>query len=397
MRNMYGKFAVYFAYGASRKDVVFSAVVSTLIVILWFSPTGFEDRLPRGSLKLEGRVVEVDDSLVTNHGLIRVGGQVLEVELLEGPLRGKVVRAHNNFLGKLELDKVFRPGDRALMNVSLEGDRVVWANAADYYRLRAEWVLLGMFVLFLVLYGGFTGCQAVLSFIFTGLCMWKVLIPMLLRGHNPVVVTFCITVVLTAVIIFLVAGVNRKGLVAFLGAVIGLGATCVLALAFSGPLRVNGAVRPFSETLLFSGFDHLNLTQIFLAGIFLAASGAVMDLAIDISSAMREVVTHNPGVSRYALLKSGIMVGRAVIGSMTTTLVLAYSGGYLTMLMLFMGQGVPNANILNLSYVSAEILHTLAGSFGLVLVAPLTAVIGSLLYVRGDAGGRRVEDMEGVS
>ncbi|MCC8115860.1 MAG: YibE/F family protein [Planctomycetes bacterium] len=239
-----------------------------------------------------------------------------------------------------------------------------------------------MFVLFLVIYGGFTGCQAVLSFIFTGLCMWKLLIPLLLRGYEPLAVTFMITVVLTSAIIFLVAGVNRKGLVAFLGAVIGLGLTCGLALAFAGPLKVNGAVRPFSETLLFSGFDFLNLTRIFLAGIFLASSGAVMDLAIDISSAMREVVVHNPLVTRRALLMSGFKVGRAVIGSMTTTLVLAYSGGYLTMLMLFMGQGVPNPNILNLSYVSAEILHTLAGSFGLVLVAPITAIIGSLLYVR---------------
>ncbi len=375
-------FMKYFANDASRRDVVFSLVVILLCVVLYFLPTGFEDRLPRNNLKMEGRIVSVDNSQSTNHGLIRVGGQFLEVELLEEPFKGKVVSAHNNFLSKLELDKVFEPGDHALMNIAVQNGEITWANAADHYRLRAEWVLLGLFVVFLVIYGGFTGCQAVLSFIFTGLCMWKLLIPLLLRGYEPLAVTFGITVVLTSAIIFLVAGVNRKGLVAFLGAVIGLALTCGLALAFAGPLKVNGAVRPFSETLLFSGFDYLNLTRIFLAGIFLASSGAVMDLAIDISSAMREVVVHNPLVTRRALLTSGFKVGRAVIGSMTTTLVLAYSGGYLTMLMLFMGQGVPNPNILNLSYVSAEILHTLAGSFGLVLVAPITAIIGSLLYVR---------------
>jgi uncharacterized membrane protein len=317
---------------------------------------------------------------MVNHGLVRVGGQILTVELLEGLFKGETVTAHNNFLGKLELDKEFIPGDRALMDVSVEAGKIVWANAADHYRLLAEWALLGMFVLFLVLYGGFTGCQAVLSFAFTGLCIWKILVPSLLKGHDPIAVTFVITTILTAVIIFLVAGINKKGLVAFLGAVIGLAVTCILALTFAEPLKVNGAVRPFSETLLFAGFGSLNLTRIFLAGIFLSSSGAVMDLAIDISSAMREVVAHNPGVTRLGLLKSGIMVGRAVIGSMTTTLVLAYSGGYLTMLMLFMGQGVPTPNILNITYVSSEILHTLAGSFGLVLVAPLTALIGSVLY-----------------
>lgn len=373
--------AGFFLYGASRKDAVFSAVIIVLCLILWFMPNGFEDRLPADSLKVEGRIASVDNSLMTNHGLVRVGGQILTVELLEGPFKGEIVTAHNNFLGKLELDKEFIPGDRALMDVSVEAGKIVWANAADHYRLRAEWVLLGMFVLFLVLYGGFTGCQAVLSFAFTGLCIWKVIVPSLLKGHDPIAVAFAVTTVLTAVIIFLVAGINKKGLVAFLGAVIGLAVTCVLALSFAEPLKVNGAVRPFSETLLFAGFGSLNLTRIFLAGIFLSASGAAMDLAIDISAAMREVVAHNPAVSRLGLLKSGLMVGRAVIGSMTTTLILAYSGGYLTMLMLFMGQGVPTPNILNITYVSSEILHTLAGSFGLVLVAPLTAAIGSLVYV----------------
>ncbi|MDR1518941.1 MAG: YibE/F family protein [Planctomycetota bacterium] len=389
MPGLSGRLLAYFAYGASRRDIAFSCVIIMLCGILWSLPTGFEDRLPKNSLKLEGRVVAADNSLMTNHGLIRVGGQVLEVELLEGPVKGKVVTAHNNFLGKLELDKVFRSGDHALMNVSMENGEVAWANAADFYRLRAEWILLALFAAFLMIYGGFTGCQAVLSFVFTVLCIWKLLVPFLLRGYNPIAVTFCITAALTFVIIFLVAGMGRKGLVAFLGAAIGLAATCGLALLFSGPLKVNGAVRPFSETLLFSGFDHLDLSRIFLAGIFLAASGAVMDLAIDISSAMYEVAAHNPVATRFDLLKSGIMVGRSVIGSMTTTLILAYSGGYLTMLMLFMGQGVPNPNILNLSYVSAEILHTLAGSFGLVLVAPLTALIGCFAYAGGGASGQR--------
>ena len=371
----------YFIFGATRKDVLFSVVIIIACLMFYYLPTGFEDRLPANSLKVEGKVIAVDNSLMTNHGLVRVGGQILEVEIVEGINGGKIVTAHNNLLSKLELDKVFDPGDRALMSISMEGNEIVWANAADHYRLRAECMLLGLFVLFLLLYGGFTGFQAVLSFIFTGLCLWKLLIPLLLRGHDPLTVALGITIVITSVIIFLVAGINRKGLVAFLSAAAGLAMTCLLALAFAGPLKLNGAVRPFSETLLFSGFDHLNLARIFLAGIFLASSGAVMDLAIDISSAMREVVKHNPAIGRFDLLKSGFIVGRAVIGSMTTTLVLAYSGGYLTMLMLFMGQGVPSPSILNLSYVSAEILHTLAGSFGLVMVAPLTAFIGSILYV----------------
>ncbi|MDN5334985.1 MAG: hypothetical protein PWR02_11 [Synergistales bacterium] len=107
-----------------------------------------------------------------------------------------------------------------------------------------------------------------------------------------------------------------------------------------------------------------------------------MDLAMDVSASMNELYLHRPGLDRRNGIRSGFQVGRAVIGTMATTLLLAYFGGYSTMLMVFIGQGTPLVNILNLNYVAAEILHTLVGSFGLVAVAPLTAVIGGFVYTR---------------
>ena len=349
--------------------------------VLYFLPTGFENRQPQGTEKVEGIVTLADNSMVMQHGLVRTGAQYVEVRLLEGRLEGETVRAQNHFIGKMELDKVFEVGDHALMNLAFEGERLTRAQATDHYRLRVEFVLLTVFGIFLILYGGFTGFQALLSFFFTGLMIWKVLIPSLLKGYEPIILTFFTVCLITGIILFLVAGLNKKGLVAFLGACAGLGVTSLLALYFAVPFKISGAVRPFSESLLFSGFMYLNLTRIFIAGIFLASSGAVMDLAMDLSSAMHEIVRHNPQISRKELFLSGIMIGRAVIGSMTTTLVLAYSGGFMAMLMFFMGQGISNPNILNMNYVAAEILHTLVGSFGLVLVAPLTTLIGTVLYL----------------
>jgi uncharacterized membrane protein len=245
-----------------------------------------------------------------------------------------------------------------------------------------EFVLLVIFSLFLLFYGGFFGFQAILSFFFTGLVLWKLMVPYMLKGVDPILLSFAIVCILSAVILFLVAGVNKKGLVALLGATTGLGVTALMTFYFTEPFHIGGAVRPFSETLLYSGFTHLNLTRIFIAGVVLSASGAVMDLAMDISAAMNEIVHHHPEISRWDLFLSGNSIGRSVIGTMTTTLLLAYSGGYLAMLMLFMGQRIPDANILNLNYVAAEILHTLVGSFGLVLVAPITTVMGALFYVK---------------
>ena len=133
---------------------------------------------------------------------------------------------------------------------------------------------------------------------------------------------------------------------------------------------------------LYAGFSHLNLSRVFMAGVFIASSGAVMDLAMDVAVSMREVVAENPEISRRELILCGIRVGRSVVGTMTTTLLLAYSGGYITLLMAFMAQGIPLDATFNFIYVAAEVLKTLVGSFGLVAVAPFTAIVGGALLVK---------------
>jgi uncharacterized membrane protein len=105
-----------------------------------------------------------------------------------------------------------------------------------------------------------------------------------------------------------------------------------------------------------------------------------MDLAMDVAASIEEVSLGMPGASRRRLLGAGLRVGRAVVGTMTTTLLFAYSGGYIALLMMFMAQGVPLGNLFNLIYVAAEVLNTLVGSFGLVTVAPFTALVGAFLF-----------------
>jgi uncharacterized membrane protein len=212
--------------------------------------------------------------------------------------------------------------------------------------------------------------------------LWKILIPYMLKGYDPVLLSLAVVATLTAVIIFLVAGLTRKGIVAFMGAFLGILTSCALALYFTGEFHIHGAVMPFAETLLYSGFSHLDLTKIYVAAVFLAASGAVMDLAMDVAASMDEVVKNQPEIGTLESIGAGLRVGRAVVGTMTTTLLFAYSGGYLTLLMAFMAQGVLLTNLFNFVYVAAEVLKTLVGSFGLVMVAPFTAVAGGLIYTR---------------
>jgi len=360
------------------------AVFLLLTVVLYFVPTGFENRLPKNSVRCRGRVIEVDNSEVLQQGIVKVGMQTVTLELLNGPYKGQEVESLNHLIGKMELDKIFAKGDLALVVLSLKNDEIYFANAQDHYRLHTEAVLLACFAVFLILFGGLTGIKALLSFVFAGMVIWKVMIPFFLKGIDPILVSLGIVIILTSSIIFLVGGISKRGLVAFIGSLLGIVVTMAMALLFSRGFHLHGAIKPFSETLLYAGYAHLNLTRIFLAGIFMASSGAVMDLAMDVASGLDELRMRKPDLSLLDAMRAGFGIGRPVVGTMTTTLLLAYSGGYMALLMVFMAQGVPLVNLLNLNYVAAEILHTLVGSFGLVTVAPFTAIVGAFIYTRGE-------------
>ncbi|WP_320169554.1 YibE/F family protein [Maridesulfovibrio sp.] len=365
-----------------NREFVLVVVFAVLTAVLFFIPSDFDRRVDDNAVRCKAEVTAVDNSEIHQFGIVKTGLQLVTMKMLDGQFAGKEFKGTNELLGQMDKDKIFSIGDKALAVLTLNADgKVIFVNPQDHYRIGLEVLLLGLFTVLLLIFGGWTGAKAMFSFLFTALVLWKLLLPGLLNGVDPVWMTMAIVTVLCAVIIFMVAGLNRKGLVAFLGSFMGVFTSCLLAIYFTGRLHLHGAVMPFAETLLYSGFAHLDLTKIYIAAVFLACSGAVMDLAMDVSACMDEVVMANPDISRMGILASGLRVGRAVVGTMTTTLLLAYSGGFITLLMAFMAQGVPLVNTFNFVYVSAEVLKTLVGSFGLVTVAPFTAVAGAVIYM----------------
>ncbi|SCY30422.1 Uncharacterized membrane protein [Alkaliphilus peptidifermentans DSM 18978] len=366
-------------------EYIFIIIIALLVILLFVIPTGFDNNAYPNSKRAEALVLEVDNSnIYSAGGVVLQGTQICKVKIMNGMFKGEEYRALNRFTGKIEFDKVFTENDRALVVIDYLDNDVQHVNMIDHYRINLELILFAAFVVLLVIYAGWTGIKAIVSFMLTVLMIWKVLIPSLLKGWNPIIVSLGIVVTLTICIITLVGGVNRKSLAAILGSFSGSLLTCILAIVFGRLFKIHGAILPFSESLLYSGYAHLNLTDIFIAGIFITSAGAVMDVAMDISASIHEIVLNNPKISTRDAIKSGFQIGKAVIGTMTTTLLLAYSGGYVALLMVFMAQGTPVINILNLKYVSAEILHTIVGSFGLVTVAPFTAILASILLTESN-------------
>lgn len=364
-----------------RNSVSLLAVI--LILILIVLPTGYEDAaVYEETDRVRAEVLATDESTVKTTGLIQSGEQYCRVKILEGRFKGETADAVNMLSGSLESDKIFEKGDVAQVVVSYNEDGILSVTMTDHFRMGAELLLAGMFVLLLVLFAGRTGLRAVYSFIITILSIWKIMVPAFLRGINPIWCGILITVFLTVLIIFLVYGWDRRTLAASSGALLGVLVTCVIGCIFTDLFKIHGAVMAYSETLLYAGYQDLNLTRIFMSGIFIGASGAMMDLAVDITSAVQEVIRKKPEIGWKEAAGSGMNVGRAAMGTMTTTLLLAYSGGYIALLMTFMAQGTPIDHIFNYKYVAAEILDTVVGSFGLVTVAPFTALTSAVLLTR---------------
>ena len=350
------------------------------ILIVW--PTGYEDAvIYQGTDRCRAEVLATDESTVISSGLIRSGEQDCTVRLLGGRFKGQETQAYNLLTGSLQTDKIYAVGDIAQVVISYQEDEILSVNMIDHYRLDKEVILLLIFSVVLIIFAKGIGLRSLLSFAITVLMIWKILVPGCLNGGNPIVIGLAIITVLTIVIISLVYGYDRRFLAASSGVMLGVITTCILGIIFTKLFKIHGAVMSNSESLLYSGYEYLNLTQIFMASIFIGASGAIMDIAVDITSAIYEVVEKKPDIDWKEAVMSGIHVGRAAMGTMSTTLLLAYSGGYLALLMVFMAQGTPIYNILNYKDVASEILHTIVGSFGLVAVAPFTALVSGILLV----------------
>ncbi|MDR1288596.1 MAG: YibE/F family protein [Treponema sp.] len=376
-----------FGFRESRRDVLFIAAAGILTLLMLVLPTGFEGAgqtqgaekvFPASRVKV--RITEVNNEKLKIIGPVRQGEQQLEAEILSGRFKGQIYSTSNNMMGKMELDKAFVRGDTAfaVLNFSEDGE-ISYVQIIDHYRTGKTVFLCAVFVLATVIIMGWMGVKIVITFVFSAAALIRVLYPMVLRGWDPILGSLVIVTFITALIMFLVGGLSRRALAGFLGAMGGVFLTALLAFVFTFWFKIHGAVRPFTETLLYTGFGHLNLAHLFIAGIFIAASGAMMDLAMDVAAAMDEIKKQYPAIGRAALMRSGFTVARQAAGTMSTTLLLAYSAEYTAMIMTFIAQGVPLENVINMVWVSSEVVHTLAGCFGLALVAPLTVLFGGII------------------
>ncbi|MDD3213638.1 MAG: YibE/F family protein, partial [Eubacteriales bacterium] len=363
-----------------RKSLIFSAVMIVVCVLLCLLPNTHSNEysaIPREKVHIDA----VDNSDLMPIGIVYSGVQNCTVTVLTGEYKGTTVTGSNYLNSALDKDKLYETGDTAyaLTQMGASGLKV---TLIDHYRAGTELMILAALAIALIAFGGLIGSGALISLAASAIIIWKLLIPLLLDGIDPIIAAFVTVLLLTALIDLLVAGFTRRCAVALLGSLAGTVTTFLLAMVFTHWLKLDGGDLPYVVPLLSQSAMRVDTRALFIGMMFIANSGALMDLSMDVSVACEEIQHHCPAISANALLKSGFTVGRGVLGTMATTLMLAYSGNYLSMLMYFMGQGTPVLDVINLKYVASQLLNTLVGSFGLVATAPLSALIASAIYTR---------------
>ncbi|MBF0202594.1 MAG: YibE/F family protein [Desulfamplus sp.] len=242
-----------------KSDILLVLFFIVLLLGILFMPTGFEKEGSRaGGVRCKARVVSVDNTNVQQLGIIKTGDQSLGIEIVSGPFQGNRYAASNPLMGHMEKDKLFREGDTAFVVLTLNEDgKVIFVNPMDHYRIDTEFLLMALFALLLLLFGGWVGFKALISFLFTGAVLWKILVPCLLKGFDPVIITMLVTTGLCAAITLLVAGFTKKGFTALAGACLGVATSGIMAIYFTEKLHIHGAVMPLAETLLcYRDHDH---------------------------------------------------------------------------------------------------------------------------------------------
>lgn len=309
------------------------------------------------------------------------GSQLLRLELTSGRYAGDTVTV-TNYLSAM-YNVYVQAGDSVSVRVDTSGKDIYQVSIYNYDR--TPWIIgmLAVFALVLVLIGGRQGLWALVGLIFTFVSIVFLLLPLSLKGWNTVALTVVLVGVTSTVCFYLLGGWQPKIIGAALGCVCGVTCAALLGALAIELLQVSAYQMDEAEALiLVRGDTGLKLNGLLLSGILIAAEGAVMDTSMTVASAMDELKTKRPDIGAKELFRSGMRIGRDATGTMANTLVLAFAGSSLNMMLLIYSYDVSFIQLMNTDFVAVELVRSVAGSLGIILTVPCVAGITAVLLAK---------------
>lgn len=307
----------------------------------------------------------------------RTGEQIVKLKLSTGEKAGEIIEANSS--SSYLFGAVCEPGMKVIVLVSTAGDTI----AASVYSYDRTFLLYGIVIVFLLtiwLLGGKKGFLAVVGLIFTFVCIIYLFLPMIYRGVSPCFAAILVVALTTIVTMYLIGGATRKTVSAIIGTIAGVGIAGIFAYICGELTQISGYNVSDIENLIYvQEKTGIKIGELLFAGILIAALGAVMDVAMSISSTIQEVHDKKPSLSRKELFWSGIHVGRDVMGTMSNTLVLAFTGGSINTLVFVYSYNYSHLQLMNRYDIGIEIIQGISASMGVILTVPLVAFVSAWL------------------
>lgn len=317
-------------------------------------------------------------SIVQDHeqaGDIYIGDQTVQLKLLTGDHAGETVQATSSSAYLYGVHCTV--GMKVIAIVSESGGELV-TSVYGYNRRPALYAIVGLFLLSILIIGGKRGLYAVIGLLFTFVSIIWFFLPALYRGWSPILAAIVVVILTTLVTMYLVGGFTAKATVAVIGTVLGVLAAGVLAWIFGKVTHVTGYNVSDIENLIYVQEETgIQVGELLFAGILIAALGAVMDVSMSISSTLQELYDQNPTMTARQLFRSGMTVGRDMMGTMSNTLILAFVGGSINTIVMFYAYDYEYLQLINLFDMAIEIMQGISASMGVILTVPLVSFIGA--------------------
>lgn len=312
----------------------------------------------------------------------RTGEQRIRVKMLTGIRKGQELDTTSSS-GYL-FGAGCRVGMKVIVMQSVAGDSTI-TSVYSQDREAIIYIFALLYVLALCLVGGKQGAKGALGLIFTFFCIMFVYLPLVYRGWSPFWVSVGICIITTVVTMYLIGGPTKKTLIATGGTVAGVIIAGIAASVFSAASGITGwNVSDIESLLTLWNTSGIQVGGLLFSGLLISSLGAVMDVAMSITSAIGEMHAQNPRLSRSVLFRAGMHVGRDMMGTDSNTLILAFAGSSVSMLVLNYAYNLPYRQIINSNNIGIAIMQGLSGSFGIVLSVPVTVLLAVALYTKSN-------------
>lgn len=372
----------------SRTDIVITWLIGVFILCTTLLNNTFKDdfkKYDNSTLSYEkARVISVikenlEKEQISNR---RYSGiQELEVELLTGELKGEKVEVTNYITQKHNV--VAKEGKEIMVCVDRPSEDFYKVNIYNYSRNNYIYIIVILFFVIMVLIGRGKGFRSMIGLLFTFYSIIFFMIPFIYRGYSPIALSIIVSIISTIVTLFLLNGWSKKTIVATLATCVGVIISGVIFYFISNFLNISGFNLDEAESLiLIAQNTGLKIRDILFSGILISSLGAVMDVAMSIASSIYEINELNRELDMKTIFKSGINIGRDMIGTMSNTLILAFAGTSLSTMLALYSYNTQFNQLMSSDFIAIEFAQSISGSIGIILAVPITSFISAYVYKR---------------